>query len=375
MNEPRLQRPSWVDRVPQVRFLQFLDKYRHRVLDRETGLPFAPTHRGEAAFTIEGLAFQTGAGFRLALRLFFPTCAVLFGLSFLWDFHGLVRSCSVAGMIGFGTNWVAIKMLFWPRESRPIFGHGLIPAQRDQLVDKVATEVLENLINEELILQKIEETRIVERFSTALIDKLQVLVRDDEFKADLRHMVLTYVGQLASDPDFRTRVAHRAERSIEDVAGTRFRSWLVTRLGEVWRAPLVDLLNQEVERLDQTLGEGLERLEDVLENLPRALEERNDQIDRALTTMLVNLVREIDVRLIVHEQLATVTPEQLETGFREFSDDKLSYITLLGGLFGLVGGTVIVFPLAAPGVLAVLGLALLLLDLAVGRFLRWRRER
>ncbi len=369
---PDLRRPSWVDRVPAIRFLEVFEKYRHRIFDRETGLPFAPSQHTSAPFTIEGLAFQTGAGFRLALKIFFPVCAAVFCLSFLWDFYGLVRSCSVAGMIGFGTNWVAIKMLFWPRVSRPVFGHGLIPAQRDQLIDKVASEVLNNLINEELIFQKIAETRIVERFSTALIDKLHALVNDPTFREDVRHMVLTYVGQIAADPAFRQQVKERAERSVEDVAGTRFRSWLVTRLGDVWRAPLVELLNQEIERLDVTLGEGIERMGDLLENLPKALEERNQQIDRALTTMLISLVREIDVRVIVYEQLATVTPEQLEIGFREFADDKLAYITLLGGLFGVIGGTVIVFPIAAPMVLVGLGVSLLGLDLTVGWLMRTR---
>lgn len=353
-----------------VRFTALFEKYRHRILDRETGLPFEPRARGDQPFTFEALAFQTGAGFRLALRLFMPVCAVAFALSFLWDFHGLIRSCSVAGMIGFGTNWVAIKMLFWPRESRPVFGHGLIPAQRDQLIDKVASEVLENLINEELILEKIEETAIVERFSSAVIHRVSLVMGDDEFKADLRNMVLTYVGQLASDPGFRDRLAKKAEAGLEDLAGTRFRAWVVTRLKDVWRAPLVDLINHEIEQLDVTVTEGLDRAEEVLARLPDALHERHEQIDRVLSTILVNLVREVDVRAIVYEQLSTVTPDQLETGFREFSDDKLAYITLLGGLFGVVGGSVIVYPLAAPAVLVVLGLLLTLLDLAVYRLAR-----
>ena len=49
----------------------------------------------------------------------------------------------ISAAAGWGTNWVAIKMLFWPRETRPIFGQGLIPSQRDQLIEKVADEVLD----------------------------------------------------------------------------------------------------------------------------------------------------------------------------------------------------------------------------------------
>jgi uncharacterized membrane-anchored protein YjiN (DUF445 family) len=335
-----------VDRVPAVRFLAFVDKYRLKVVDAETGLPFEPSRRG-SPLTIERLAFETGGGLRLLLNLFLPFCGVLFGASFLWDFHGVVRSCAVAGAIGFGTNWVAIKMLFWPREPRPVFGHGLIPSQRDQLIEKVADEVLRNLINEELIVARLREMRLVQRLTTGFIDRLRELARDPEFKADLRHMILTYVGDFASHPETRSRLADRAEKGIEDFAGTRFRGWLVRRLKDVWRPTLAEAVNQEVERLDETLSEAFENLDELVERLPAALETRQEAIDHALGTMLVSLVREVDIRGIVLEQLDTITTEQLETGFREFSDDKFSYITILGGVLGLIGGTVIIWPVAS----------------------------
>ena len=92
----------------------------------------------------------------------------------------------------------------------------------------------------------------------------------------------------------------------------------------------------------------------------------------------MGLVREVDVREIVLEQLSTVTTEQLEQGFKEFSDDKLSFITLLGGLLGMVGGTVIVWPLPSLAVLGTLGLTLLLLDLLAKPLMEsrfWPRRR
>jgi hypothetical protein len=372
---PGLVAPSWVDRVREIRFLEQYEKYRSRIVHPRTGLPFEPT-RGDGQFSIEKLAFQTGEGFRLALKLFMPVCTTVFLLTFLWDWHGIVRACAVGGIIGFGTNWIAIKMLFWPREMRPVFGHGLIPSQRDMLVDKVATEVLENLINEELILRKIEETRIIQRFSGALIDKLRSVTREQEFKDDLRDMVLTYVGELAKRPEFRARLSQRAEASLEEFAGQRFAGWMVRRLRELWRGPLVDVINRELERLDRTLAEGMGHLDDIVERLPLVLEERHEQIDRVLTAMLVGLVREVDVRAIVYEQLDKVTVEQLETGFREFSDDKLAYITLLGGVFGVIGGTVIVFPIGATIVLLCIAAALAGMDVLATRVMRtawWRR--
>lgn len=360
-----LQKPAWVDRARQMRFLELFEKYRRRMVHKETGLPFAPTPR-DAPLTIERLAFETGAALRLTLKLFFPACALLFAFSFAWDTaQGLLRACSVAGMIGFGTNWVAIKMLFWPRQPRPVFGQGLIPSQRDQLIEKVADEVLEKLINEELITSKIEEVQVVPRFSRALIEKLREVVREDEFKADLKAVVLTYAGELVANPEFRVRVARKAEQSMEELGGGTLRSWVVKRLKDVWRQPLIGVLDRELAQLDVTVDGALSEVDGVLERLPQALEKRREAMDAVLTTMLLGIVREVDLREIILEQLSTVTSADLEAGFREFSDDKLSFITLLGGLFGLVGGPVIIWPLPSLAVLGALCVAAVLLDLVL----------
>jgi uncharacterized membrane protein YheB (UPF0754 family) len=368
---PEIRRPSWIDNVKQIRFPELFAKYRARIVHSDNQLPFAPTRR-PAPLTIEQLAFETGWGLRLALRVFLPGCLVLFAISFAWDFEGILRACSVAGCIGFGTNWVAIKMLFWPREPRPVFGQGLIPSQRDQLVQKVADQVLGKLINEELITQKIEETRVIPRFTQGLINKMNDLVQEEEFQRDLRNMVLTYVGEVAGNPEFRKGLAQRAEKNLEEFAGESFKSWLVKKLKRTWRAPLLELLNREIEDLDETLRSGLSEFRDALGHLPRALETHQEQIDRVLSQMLLGMVREVDLREIVLEQLATVTPQELEQGFREFSDDKLSFITILGGVLGLVGGTILVWPVASTLVLAGLFALLVVADLALYPLTRGR---
>ncbi|MEX2573384.1 MAG: DUF445 family protein, partial [Balneolaceae bacterium] len=86
--------------------------------------------------------------------------AGLFILSFFWDFHhlnlvlfgfsysleGLIRFVSVSGLIGFLTNWLAITMLFRPAKKRPILGHGLIPAHKERIANRLAAAVSEDLI-------------------------------------------------------------------------------------------------------------------------------------------------------------------------------------------------------------------------------------
>ncbi|RME75675.1 MAG: DUF445 family protein [Planctomycetota bacterium] len=350
---------------PTLRFSEYVARWRARIRTHpETGLPLRPRRprRDPGAVTLERLAFRSGKGLRWALRLFNPVCFSLFVLSFFWDWHGVVRSCSIAGIIGFSTNWVAIKMLFWPRESRPIFGQGLIPSQREEIIQKVADEVCEKLINEEIIRRELDESRLIPRLTEETTAELRRIVRDPEFVADTKQVLLAYAAELTRSPAFRAELLARIEQRVSSYAGGSMAGWLVGRLRGVWREPLLRIANEELDRLPQTVDELSQDADALLARVPAELEARLDVLDAALTRWLMALVREMDVPAIILKQLSTVTTEQLEQGFRDFADDKLGFITLLGGILGLLGGFVIVWPIESLVVIVALGGLLAALD-------------
>merc|ERR1711976_834357 len=203
-------------------FIDYIKKYRRKIFHEETQLPF-PATKEQAEYTIESLAFRTGEGLRLAVRIFTPCCLALFALSFFWNPYKIVRSCSIAGLIGFGTNWIAIKKLFWPRHPRPIFGHGLIPSQRDDLIDKITYEVSEKLINEELIRQKIENSGILQRITLSLNEKLKELTSDKEFQDDTKKLLASYIKKISEDAEFREQIKSIAVSKLETVVGKVFK--------------------------------------------------------------------------------------------------------------------------------------------------------
>ncbi len=115
----------------------------------------------------------------LSILSLFPYLLLFtFGFSFYWDFNGITSSLfnyplqfegllkivSVSGLIGFLTNWVAITMLFKPAKRRPLLGHGLIPAQKDRIAFRLAQAVSEDLINPDIIKQKINESNIISKY-------------------------------------------------------------------------------------------------------------------------------------------------------------------------------------------------------------------
>lgn len=61
------------------------------------------------------------------------------------------------GIIGYFTNWLAIKMMFRPHQAKYIFGMklpftpGLIPKERGRIAEAVGSSISENLMNKEVL--------------------------------------------------------------------------------------------------------------------------------------------------------------------------------------------------------------------------------
>ncbi|TAE62015.1 MAG: DUF445 family protein, partial [Bacteroidetes bacterium] len=85
------------------------------------------------------------------------------------EYHALIdfiNMLSVSGLIGYGTNYVAIQMLFKPVKRRPIWGQGLIPAQRERIIYTLAQGMHKHILSQDLIRMRIEETGLVDKVSS-----------------------------------------------------------------------------------------------------------------------------------------------------------------------------------------------------------------
>jgi uncharacterized membrane protein YheB (UPF0754 family) len=78
----------------------------------------------------------------------------------------------ISGFIGWFTNWIAIKMLFHPREPKRILGvtfQGIFPKRQQQFAEKLGTLVSKELLSFDDIKSKINNPKVIEA-ATAKID-------------------------------------------------------------------------------------------------------------------------------------------------------------------------------------------------------------
>lgn len=309
------------------------------------------------------------------LRLTPALLTILFALSFVWDFpgmsfslwgrsvalDGLLLVLSVSGLIGFLTNWVAVTMLFQPRQRRPIFGQGLIPAQRERVISKLAQAISEKLINPQLIHQQIEDTNLIPRSREAALHVVRGVIEDPDFRADLKRLVTDYVGHVVADTRVRQElvrvIIHKMEQQATGVSGVVL--GLVRHFKEEELHAKIDAAIRE---LPGSLDQVLDRGHYLLDTIPSKLEARSAEIEEWVTHALLHIVQQLDVYGLLIANMSKFDETQLEDLLKNTSNEQFNYIKYLGGVLGFFGGLVIWQPVPALILFGVLALVLWLLD-------------
>ena len=140
------------------------------------------------------------------------------GLDYLYPGQTAVDwtfSIALAGLVGIGTNSLALRMLFRPLRPTVFGRQGLIPRNKSAIADSIAIETEKRLLNIEIIMQHIEREHIVEQtIESGVATAERYLAREEN-----RRIVADSVLRLYN---------HYADRLF---------TWL-TRSAEAWLAEL-----------------------------------------------------------------------------------------------------------------------------------------
>ncbi len=306
------------------------------------------------------------------LLFIFPLFLLIgFTTSFFWDFNGLstsvfgltisfeglLRILSISGMIGFLTNWLAIKMLFRPTQRRPILGQGLIPAQKERIAYRLAVAVSEDLINPEIIKKKIHESQAITKYREKATDYIKTIIDDPDFRQELKILVVSYVDEMVADPEIRGTLAKTVINQIEGaIEQNSFERVALKAYSFLKGQEMQDLVEEALTKVPGGVEKGLDKLDVFLDDLPNRINKHSDTIEDLVTSLLYKLINQLDVHALVEDNLRQYDEKRLEIMIKNASNDQLRYIQYLGAVLGTLGGFVIWQPLTS---LTVLGLIIL----------------
>lgn len=314
------------------------------------------------------------------LRLTPALLTVLFAVSFVWDFpgisirmgndlvalDGLLRMLSVSGLIGFLTNWLAVAMLFQPRQRRPIFGQGLIPAQRERVIARLAQAISERLINAQLIHQQIETSGLITRSRETTLHAIRGMVEDPEFRTDLKQLVIHYIEQVVADKRVRQELVQLVIQKMKQQA-TGLSGIILHLLHHFKEEELEAKIDDAIRELPGSLDRLLDRGHQLLDALPLHIEARSEELEQWMTQAVLYFVQQLDVHGLLLANMGKYDEAQLEDLLKNTSNEQFNYIKYLGGVLGFFGGLVIWQPIPALLLFGGLGLSLWLIDEALVR--------
>jgi len=324
--------------------------------------------------------------YKILLKLLFLFPVLLIGTfigSFYWDFNGvqatvfgyliefegLMRILSISGLIGFLTNWLAITMLFRPAKKRPIFGQGLVPAQKDRIAYRLAAAVSEDLINPEIIKQKIQESQAISKYRAQATEYIRQVIDDPEFRAELKILAVNYVDEMVAQPEVRANIAesiiHQIENNIEE---NSFEKVALKAYSFIKGQEMQSLVEDALTKLPGGVEKGLDKLDSFLDTLPDRIEAHSSTIENIVTSLLYKLINQLDVHALVEDNLREYDEQRLEKLIKNASNDQLQYIQYLGAVLGTLGGFIIWKPIGSLLLLVLIFSITLGLDFALDRF-------
>ena len=317
------------------------------------------------------------SGLLTALSLVPYLLGITFIISFFWDFddlsftvwnytlefEGLLKIISVSGLIGFCTNWIAITMLFKPAQKRPIFGHGLIPAQKNRIAFRLAQAVSEDLINPEIIKQKISESDIISRYREKSSRYIKSIIDDPAFREDLKQWVVDYLDEMIANPEIRGALAERILHQIEEaVQGKSFEKVALKAYSYVKGQEMQHIIEESLAQIPTSVEKGLDKMDNLLDKLPEKIDENSEEIENVVTNLLYKLINQLDVHKLVEENLRSYDEQHISDIIQNATNEQLRYIQYLGAVLGLIGGFIIWEPLISVVVLLTIFLLLLSID-------------
>mgnify|MGYP005749225045 FL=1 len=130
------------------------------------------------------------------------------------DFWKYVSIPIASGVIGWGTNWLAVQMTFWPKEFigiKPFLGwQGIIPAKAEKMGRIVVEKTLEKLGSIDEFFRQMEPEKIAAHLTRSTQDRIEEYT--DEVMLERNGVLWENLPLMV-----RKRVYNRARRAIPDV--------------------------------------------------------------------------------------------------------------------------------------------------------------
>lgn len=233
----------------------------------------------------------------------------------------------IGAVIGYITNWLAIKMLFRPREAKYIFGMklpftpGLIPKEKSRIANKVGETVGTHLLNSDSLSKALKDDKIKAKFNEVAKEKINQVINSNStleqslkntlgenyyaLKGNMINNITKTILESIQEEEFKNKVKFYIVDSIKErlnkepkkiidfINSNKFREVIINTLGE---EKTRDIIGKAILKEVKTLGKEDLTIEEVIpENIKPYIEEYVKSQKDTLVDIIKNLLRDNEV--------------------------------------------------------------------------------
>ncbi|WP_415299158.1 DUF445 family protein [Clostridium perfringens] len=233
----------------------------------------------------------------------------------------------IGAVIGYITNWLAIKMLFRPREAKYIFGMklpftpGLIPKEKSRIANKVGETVGTHLLNSDSLSKALKDDKIKAKFNEVAKEKINQVINSNStleeslkntlgenyyaLKGNMINNITKTILESIQEEEFKNKVKFyivdsikerlnkNPEKIIDFINSNKFREVIINTLEEEKTRDIIGkALLKEVKTLEK---EDLTIEEVIPENIKPYIEEYVKSQKDTLVDIIKNLLRDDEV--------------------------------------------------------------------------------
>lgn len=277
----------------------------------------------------------------------------------------------IGAIIGYCTNYIAVKMLFYPRKEIRVFGHvlpftpGAIPKGKPRLAKAVGNVVANTLLTEEDIKEKVFSTELqeaaVDHVMGLLSTELETLAvkicaSEENYESVKEKLTDAATGQIMASIEHigvGNIIATEGKRIVKDKVGG---SMIGMFLSDDLLGSIIQPMGQEMEKYIAEHGEEYIRPEilSVIDSLEgqsaKELCLKADLSEEKLRQMVTDLyhygvdtvfdkvVKNFNIAGIIEEKINHMSVEELEKLVFAVMKKELDVIVNLGALIGALLG-------------------------------------
>lgn len=281
---------------------------------------------------------------------------------------GILRMLAVTGLVGYGTNYIAIKMLFHPREKRPLLGQGLIPASKIKIAYKLGESISREIINHELIANQMKKSGIIQKYLEQFNQSFENLIQLEEFRKDFLKLIEQILNSILHSEEFKKNIKNFVKTiDFENLQGIesgliKIYKWLK---GD---QEITKKIEEIILSLQINLKENEEQIFKYLNEIPEFLKKNQNSMENILINAISFLIERINIKKVMIENLLALNELRLEKLILYSTSDQLDYIQYLGCILGILGGFFIWLPFESFVLFSFLGIIIFLIDELIYRY-------